>query len=247
MNPTDEMLIAYADGELSGEEARAVEAQLRNRPDLQAFVERQRALRRGIESAFAPLMNEDVPDRIMNALARTPVSHRWRLRRALNEAARLVSSRQFVFRSALPAAAALACGIFLGIVVAPQGAFRVDRETGGIFAQGELAATLDDRLASAQTAGESIRVGISFKAKDGHYCRTFQKAGAASSLAGVACRAAQGWSVAALATTPAEQGAYRMAGAMPAVIRGTVDKLISGEPLDAAGERRARDLGWRTH
>jgi anti-sigma factor RsiW len=45
MNLTEEKLIAYADGEVSGEEMRAIEATLKARPDLQAFVEQQRALR----------------------------------------------------------------------------------------------------------------------------------------------------------------------------------------------------------
>jgi negative regulator of sigma E activity len=245
---SEERLIAYADGELSGDEARAVEAELKSRPELRAFVEQQQALRRHIHSSLAPVLDEPVPDRLLSAVARAPVSPRWRLSRALSRTAQTAANRPFLLWSGLPAAAALACGLLAGIMIVPASVLDVRHDDGTIAAQGTLAMALEQNLASAQSATDPVRVGVSFRSKDGRYCRTFESAGAASSLSGVACRDAQGWTVAALAATAPEKnaGAYRMAGsAMPGIIRSTVAGMIAGEPFDAAAERRARDAGWR--
>src|SRR5215469_1211915 len=237
MKPSEEQLIAYADGELSGEELRAVEAALRTDPALQRFVAQQRTLRQHIEGTFAPFLAEDVPDRLHQTLARAPVSWRWRLQQMLTR------SRSPLLWPGFAAGAALTFGVLLGIVIAPQGVFRVDRDSGALMARGELSGALEQQLASAQ--GSDIRIGLSFKTKDGHFCRTFESIGSKGSLAGVACRSAAGWSVAALAPAPADTSAYRMAGAMPDTIRQAVAGMIAGEPLDATAEKQARDAGWR--
>ena len=237
MKPSDEQLIAYADGELSGEELRAVEAALRTDPALQRFVAQQRALRQHIEVTFAPLLAEDVPDRLRQTLARAPLSWRWRLQQMFT------GSRRPLLWSGFATGAALAFGVLLGILIAPQGAFRVDPETGALMARGELSTALDRQLASTQ--GTDIRIGLSFKAKNGRFCRTFENAGSKGSLAGLACRGTDGWAVAALAAAPTDNSAYRMAGAMPDTIRHAVAGMIAGEPLDAAAEKHARDAGWR--
>ena len=239
MNPTEQQLIAYADGELPMDEMREVEAALKERPDLQAFVARQHALRKHIEGAFAPYLVEDVPDRLREALMRSPVSWRWRLRQVFADA----GTRRPLLWSGFAAGAALACGVLVGVAITPQDAFRIDR--GELMARGELSNSLDYQLASAQGANVRVRVGLSFKARDGRFCRTFERAEEASSLAGVACRDAQGWAIAALAAAPANGSPYRMAGAMPDTIRHAVQGMIAGEPLDADAEKRARDAGWR--
>src|ERR1700722_14145831 len=151
MTLTDDVLIAYADGELSGEELRAVEAGLKDRPDLAAFVARQQALRRHVESAFAPILNEDVPQALRNAVADAPISWRWRWNRA---GAGKMSSRRIMLWSGVPAAAALACGVLLGVAMVPESVFHVNN-AGTMTAQGALAAALDTQLASVQSGNES--------------------------------------------------------------------------------------------
>lgn len=247
MTVSEELLIAYADGELSGEEARAVEAELKTRPELHAFVERQRALRQHLQSSFMSELGAPIPDRLLEALQQSPVSPRWRTRQALSRAMRAFTNRDFLVWSALPAASALACGILIGLFVIPTRLLDVGGRDGRMAAQGMLAGALDSRLASTQDANDAIRVGVSFRAKNGNYCRTFESAGTVSTLSGVACRDMQGWSVVALAATSsaAQGGPYHMAAStMPDSVRGVVAKLIMGSPLDAAQERRARDSGW---
>lgn len=247
MTISEELLIAYADGELSGEDARAVEAELKNMPELRVFVERQQKLRRHLQSSFASELDAPIPDRFLKALEQSPVSPRWRARQVWARVTHTVVDRDFLVWSALPAAGALACGILIGLSAIPTRILDVGRHDGVVTAQGALAAALDSKLASAQGANDSVRVGVSFRAKDDRYCRTFESAGTASSLSGVACRDASGWSVVALAASAASEqaGAYHMAAsAMPDSIRSTVTSLMAGAPLDAAEERRARDSGW---
>lgn len=234
MNLSEEKLIAYADGETSGEESRAIEAALKMRPDLQVFVEQQQALRQHFETRFAAA-DDAIPERLLKVLAQTPVSSRWRWQQRLKS----WTSRRFLLWSAMPTTAALACGLIVGAVLTPEGNFRVDH--GVMLTQGKLSAALDTQLASAQQATDPVHVGISFKNKSGDYCRTFSDA----SLAGVACHNANGWAVAALASSASESGAYHMAGAMPDPVRTTVEKMIVGEPLDAAEEMQARAQNWR--
>lgn len=247
MTISEEMLIAYADGELSGEEVRAVEAELKVNPKLQAFVDRQQALRHSLQSSFASELDAPIPERFLKALQESPVSRRWRARQVLSRMTHAAADRNFLAWSALPAAGALACGILIGVFAIPTRILDVGGHDGMVTAQGALASVLDSKLASTQGANDAIRVGVSFRAKDGRYCRTFENAGTASSLSGVACRDATGWSVVALAATgPSEQtGAYHMAAsAMPDSIRSTVAGLMAGAPLDAVQERRARDSDW---
>lgn len=245
MSVSDETLIAYADGELSGEDRRAVEAGLASDPALREKLERQLALRRQIDAAFAPSLDAAVPDRLLRAVMETPVSPSWRMADIFARARRLFSDRRFLLWTGMPAGAALACGIALGMLLSPGSAFRM--EDGAMFASGRVANALDRQLAQLQAADAPVKVGLSFRAKDGRYCRTFETAGAADALAGVACRDSRGWAVATLQAAPRETaGAYQMAGStMPDAVRNAVDDMIVGEPLDAAGEKAARDKGWR--
>ncbi|HWU26865.1 MAG TPA: zf-HC2 domain-containing protein [Rhizomicrobium sp.] len=246
MDMSEALLIAYADGELSGEESRRVEAALESRPDLRAFVERQRALQRAVESAFRPILAEGVPETLRNTVFTKPISHRWRWSRALDRLTGKSPSRRILLWSGVPAAVALACGLVLGVAIVPQSGIRVDSVTGQMIAQGALKSALQTELASASIPSRDIRIGISFKAKDGRYCRTFENSGANAALSGLACRTGNAWSIVALAGVPRERSEYRMAGGMPEPVRAAVSQLIAGEALDGATERAARDRGWNS-
>jgi len=91
------------------------------------------------------------------------------------------------------------------------------------------------------------RVGVTFRSKDGAVCRTFDMNASRDNHAGVACRDADGWAIAALAAAEARTGSpYETASAgMPSAVRDAVAQMIGGEAFDAEAERRARDAGWR--
>ena len=60
---SEEIVMAYADGELAGPEREAFEQALAHDPDLQARVEEHRALGALIGGAHADVLDEAVPDR----------------------------------------------------------------------------------------------------------------------------------------------------------------------------------------
>jgi len=119
---------------------------------------------------------------------------------------------------------------------------------GQVLASGALARALTEQLASNQPPGAPVQIGVSFRARNGDYCRTFvlrEK----SALAGLACRGHEAWRLEVLAQNPAQPAAaagYRPAGsALPTSVARTLDELIAGEPLDAGAEAAARERGWQ--
>lgn len=242
MEPTPETLNAFVDGELPSAEMQQIEALLKQRPELAAFVEQQLQLRRDLADGFAPVMAQAIPERLREMVLKAPVSPQYRVRtwwRGLN-------GLGFLLRAGVPAAA-LACGVFIGVAVerGPSSSFQTT-QGGQLIARGELADTLSNRLASAGMPENGPRIGISFRNHRGQDCRSFTVPGANASIAGLACREGSDWAVAALAPISAETNtAYQQASAdMPSVVRGAISSMIEGEVFDAAAEREARDGGW---
>jgi len=116
------------------------------------------------------------------------------------------------------------------------------------IAGGGLAEALSLRLAAEPAAGR-VRPGISFVAKSGEYCRTFIAPQDQHTVAGLACREQDTWRIPVLEPideSPGARGDYRQAAsALPPQVLRAVESRIAGEPLDAAGEARARDRGWK--
>ena len=113
---------------------------------------------------------------------------------------------------------------------------------GLMVARGDLARALDTQLASTQRAADAVQIGLTFKARDGGYCRSFVLPRAGT--AGLACREQGEWRipVTAAAQVPAE--GLKPAATLPAPVLAAVEARISGEALDADGEQRARLGGW---
>ena len=228
--PTKETLNAFIDGELDPKEMERIAALLATRPDLDAWVRRQEALRVGMKDSFAGLLNAPPPDRLVKAAKAAPLSWRWRIKGFTT--ARVLA----------PAGAMLALGLVIGVALQPPS--EIATRGGQVMAGGALATALNDRLASDGYAGEGPRIGVSFRNRDGRDCRTFET-GAQS---GLACHGDRGWAIALLTARPDTEsnGAYRMAGSeMPDTIRTAVTASIAGEPFDAAAEKAARDRGWK--
>jgi len=119
---------------------------------------------------------------------------------------------------------------------------------GAVVASGELAQALSHQLSAEQSSTAAVKIGVSFLAKSGDYCRTFSLSGSASP-SGLACRHDQEWRIQALSqpSGAAESDtAYRTAGSgmSPAILK-AVEEQISGEPLDPTAESAARSTGWK--
>jgi hypothetical protein len=235
MTLTSETLMAYIDGELADEEARRVEAEIAARPELKAYVEQQRVLARALHDSFDEVLHAPLPGALLNTVKRP--SSRWR---TLRETLASLTPRRTILWSGVPAAAALMLGVLIGMRF--ETGDDIVSVGGALTARGSLAQALSHELASQPAT--QVAIGISFRDKSGRYCRSFQTA----STAGVACNDAGSWRIAAVVhnVPEASAGAYQPAGStMPDLVRNAVGNMIVGAPLDAAGERKARDAGWR--
>jgi hypothetical protein len=128
-------------------------------------------------------------------------------------------------------------------VFAPAESNLMAASGGALVARGVLASALDQQLASEQPRDGAVLVGLSFKTRDGGYCRNFSVR--ASQTAGLACRVASEWQIPLTTTTEIPAGGVQQAaGAIPPAILAAIKARIAGEPLDAAGEQAARRSGW---
>jgi len=212
-------------------------------PAIAEAVARHRALRQDIAAAFAGILDEPVPARLQPAAApAAPVVSLDAARAArAAQAAPAPVRRRWSWPEWGALAAMLMVGVLVGKVV-PQGSQPAISGNGNqVVAQGELASALD-RQVGGKDAG-AVRVGVSFAARDGGYCRSFVM----GSSAGLACREGGQWRIPVMAETGAEaQGAYRQAGTgLPPAVLDAIDARIAGKPLDAAGEEAARAQDWK--
>lgn len=242
----DKTLGAYVDGELDAAVAAVIEATARTDQALAARIADARKLRSTMSGAFASVAAEPPPERLIKAVASTPKPA---------AAPKPVQAKVIPFRKPAPPpapseqpppqwsrpvwgamAACLAIGMAVG-VVAPW-----ESKTDTSLSPSPLVVTALNTQASGPAAGP-VRIGLSFKAKDGGYCRTF----AAGATAGLACRERGAWTVKAAAPTAASNAAaYQTASSQtPAAVLDVVDAMIDGAPLDAQAEAQARKRRWR--
>jgi Putative zinc-finger len=253
MSISDEQLHAYVDGELSDEERAHVEQAISQDAETAQRIAAQQALRQRLRGTFDAVLQEPVPDRLVGLVNEakfpeiTPVSDLSAARdKARRTAGSVLSSKSGWFAIA----ASLLVGSIAGLLAARWNgdADLTTFRDGKLVARGALASALDEQLASANPPDASVRIGLSFKAKSGRYCRTFEFAGP-QGTAGLACHDQQHWRVLTLVETPARVGAdpaYRMAGSdLPPLLLQSVSENVSGDPLDAAAEARARSAGWQ--
>jgi len=244
MKFSDEMLMAYADGELDLVARAEIEATMAVDPEVRRAVERHRALAAKVRSAYQGVLDEPVPAKLAS-LAAAPVAAPV-VELSAERAARR-APRAAPLRWGVPQWAAMAASVALGVMVgvfAMRGPGAPFEETAaGLVARGELDAALTQQLAGSVGTG-ATQVGITFRDRSGAYCRTFHLQQEAP-LAGLACRGGDEWRVQVVAAAPAEEGVLRPAAAMPAAVLQAVDSAIDGEALDAQAEAAARDSGWQ--
>lgn len=232
MKFAQETLMAYADGELDEQTRREIEAEMATDPQVAQEVAKHRALRADVGQAFAGVLTEQVPDRLLRTAKKTQGAPR----------------RQWSWPEWTSVAASLVIGVFGAYL-----ALRPDRASGiiassadgRIVASGALAHALSNQLSSQD--GAAIDIGLSFRAKSGEYCRTFA-AITSDTVIGFACRDAQVWRIDMLSTGPRAQssGDYRMASTqLPAPIVQAIAERMQGEALDADEEAIARQHRWR--
>ena len=228
----DEKFFAWLDGELEPADAAQMEAKVAADPELRRLAGQHRAVGAQMRSAFDPIAAAPVPER---------------LQAALRPSAQVIDFAAAKRTRSMPAlaqwaamAATLAIGIFVGTRLPENGGAPVELRGGKMYAAAALNSALDTQLASAP-AGD-VRVGLTYRDKSGEVCRTF----VAVAGSGLACRDGGRWQMRGLFAAPEGQSTdYRMAAGMDPNLAALVDSTMSGEPLDAAAEKAARDKGWR--
>lgn len=268
----DEMLMAYADGELSPEESKALEAMLSHDAQLRARLEPFVETRTRLSSAFEHALHEPVPDRLIAAIARTPVQAQrspaaapsWaeRFRAALDAMEAALFPNGFNAALAVSAVALVAVGAGAGWLAGHQapaqaGLINIARfDDGQLVASGALAQVLERKPSGATDTGangETIVPVLSFRNKDKGVCREYRVDGLSSQsdFAGVACRTAEGtWRVALHVETPKQATggpSYQTAsGASVPAVEAAVDTLITGDAFGKEDELKFLKEGWPT-
>lgn len=226
-----ETIAAYADGELDGEALREVEAALAADPELQAQVERHRALKARLSAYFAPIADLPVPEHLIRAVKGGAEVVDFAEAAARKRAAAAPPPRFAWFGPALAAS----------LVVALVG-YGVSKRSVHDYAVGEVAVALDNQLVATQPAGAPVRVLLSFRDGEGHFCRGFSS----ETQSGIACRDGRGWKLGkVLGGEKAASGDYRQAGSADAEVMAAIQDMAQGPALDAQGEKDAMRDGWR--
>lgn len=224
-------LIAWVDGELDEIARRRVDRAVAQDPALAERLDAHRRLRQRLGRHYEPVAQEPVPDALQVLLR--------------SEARVVPLARSAPRWRAWAAGGAMAASLALGLGIGRIGA-RADGPViirdNAMVARGALASALDSQLAGAQ-ADASIRIGLTFRRKGGGWCRSFEGA----AVAGVACHEGPGnWQVQQLLPGDRDVAYYRQASSGDARMMATIDALRDGDPVDAAGEARARAEGWRS-
>lgn len=246
----DKTLMAYADGELDeaqrAEIARAIELD----PALARRVEQHRALRAEIAGAFSGVLGKPVPERLVRAARQDatagdgePVSRRGTVVPFPGRSSRAPTAG-WRLREWSAMAASVALGALISWkLLAPEAALIAPRD-GGLVAGGALATALDRQLASAQSGNEPVLIGLSFRAQEGYYCRSYSLPRV--STAGLACHVRGEWQIVTTAGA-AESTGVRPAASPPPAVMQAIEARIHGEALDAADEESARNAGWNSN
>lgn len=256
MTISDEMLMAYVDGELDAASRASVEAAMQEDPEIGKRVARHRALRDTMQGAFSAVLNEPVPDRLIDAARGRGATARAQSATPQSAVADLSLVREAARRKNLPArrwqpaamAASLLLGLGLGFLAWHKSGGLIQAGAGGgLVARAALAEALSIQLSDDRAPDHVAVTGLSFRNKSGDYCRTFSLKGMNASE-GLACREGTDWRIKALAQSPraaTNSGNFRTAASEDSpAIRAAVEGSIDGEPLDHADEIAARQAGW---
>jgi hypothetical protein len=241
VNYDDETLMAYADGELDAALRAEIAAAVERDPALARRVERQRALRTEVAGAFAAVIDQPVPERLVAAAA-SPAARGKVVQ--FPKRGTQAPGAPWRAREWFAMAASLVLGVLISWrILAPGDAGLMESGEGALLARGPLANALERQLASDQSRDAPVQIGLTFKDRNGGFCRSFLLR--ESGTAGLACRAGADWRIEVTTASEVPAGGVRQASSPPPAVLAVIEARIAGEPLDAGGEESARLGGWK--
>jgi hypothetical protein len=244
VNPSEETLMAYVDGELDAAARAQVAGAIAADPQVARRVAAHEALRGRLRATFDDVLVEPVPAQLVSLL-RAP-TNQPAPGQLLQFPGRRPPQRVWWQWSSLAASFVLGALVwqFASRLYAPG---PLSETRGGFIASGALARALSGQLSAQANPAGAVQIGVSFRSRRGDYCRTFHLGGSLAT-AGLACHDNDAWKVQVLAHDEIPQvttGQYRQAASsLPPTVLRAVDEMIAGDPLDAAAEAQARAAGW---
>jgi hypothetical protein len=247
---TDELLVAYVDDELDPSQREMVRSVLAGNPALSRRADEMRLARELLNEAFPLRPDADVPAPIDAAANRLADACAQRSSRP-----KVTSFSRRELRYAAIAASLLLCVAVAATYLVRRddvdsadraGALmRIDPET-SLFQL--LEHTPSTEVINIPADNAALRAILTFRAKDGRFCREFEILAGTRGTTGVACRQQGRWHaevlMSAAAATP-NSNYYTPAGESDdAAVSDIVDRLIQGDPLGAEEETRVLASGW---
>lgn len=243
----DELLMAFIDGELTPEEQSRIEQAVSEDPQLAARAEVLAETRRLAQEAFSAVLNEPVPDKLLDML---PVDDA--------EVVDLVSRRDRV-SAYMPMGIAASLALVVGLLVGSQFPDKhadthalLLADAGYINSSNPLYSALEEMPSHSSFAtehGDIIVPLLTFRANDGRYCREFEINAERTVSIGVACRLNEAWQLEVLLAgdgRPSGVSDYQPAsGYSEAALNAVLDSLWQGDAYDLNEEKRLIRQQWK--
>jgi hypothetical protein len=242
----DAKIHAYVDGALDADAAARLERDSGSDAALAARIARQREVRALLRAEFDPVLDEPIPQRLLDTLAGPGPSSVVAPIGAARKERPGAPRPTWSLREWGAVAATLALGVLLGSqLFRGSSSLPIDTRSGQFVAASYLDAALSTQLAGAAPEGAAARIDLSFRAADGQYCRTFALE---VGTRGLACRRDGRWAVELLeaaAAQPAAPDGFRQASsALSPAMLGAMNALGASEPLTTEEEQQRLGSGW---
>lgn len=258
---SDEMLMAYVDGELDDSARTAVETYLASVPE---GVERLRVFEetgRGLSSLFDQPMREPVPQRLLDVVnapadvlafdrskraSQRPIAMTWPI--ALAASLTILAAGGSAYWLASQSGSNLEDN--LGVEVASSGERLASRQVASVL---DTAASGTTTAVMIDSQNARIKPVYTFATASRGFCRQFMiTAQDATGYGSVACKSADGrWRIEAYEALDANRstaaGKITPASghAGPKSVEDAVDRLIDGDVLGLEAERAVSERGWQ--
>lgn len=267
----DELLMAYADGELTPQETKALDTLIGQDPTLRDRLTPFIETRIRLSTAFEHKLHEPIPDRLIAAIANAAVNEQARQRHTASLGEQLRNTLRAITAAIVPdgplspaamagsAAAILVVGVTSGWLAsrAITGGSLISVADEGLVATGLLADALETNRSGAASKpnsdGASVVPVLSFRSQADGICREYRitREGTGPDSAGLACRSTDGtWRVSLHVDAPKQVvqvgDGYQTATAVnvPSV-DAFIGSTIAGDAFGASDETALLKNGWQ--